>query len=276
MRTLTKPSTRPTEHLRQTLAALARLLDDAMNHIPAVESELQEQAILAAQEAASAIEQDAAERVKSAVDEAERRTRDRVTEELQARFSQEMASALEGAHAQLDQAAAQWRLERDQLVADCERANILLDQARSEHSRTIVENDEAAAIALERQIATAVDRVRAELSFERDRAIQSANEREADHRQTVEKLQRELSGALEQARIAAASVQTAPLHVETSDIDIGSIHAEVARVEGLIQATSELIEDPEAELSVVIRKNAERAELESYLRGVRFSIPGTE
>src|SRR5215510_812320 len=106
MRTLTKPQLRPTDHLRQTLAALARLLDDAMNHIQAVESELQEQAILAAQEAAAAIEQDAAERVKSAVDEAERRTRERVTEELQARFSQEMASALQAAHAQLDDSAA--------------------------------------------------------------------------------------------------------------------------------------------------------------------------
>src|SRR5262245_25822867 len=115
MRTLTKPSSRPTDHLRQTLAALARLLDDAMNHVQAVESELQEQAIVAAQEAAVAIEQDAAERTKSAVDDAERRTRDRITDELQGRFNQEMASALEAAHAQLEQSAAQWRLEREQL-----------------------------------------------------------------------------------------------------------------------------------------------------------------
>jgi hypothetical protein len=247
-----------------------------MNHIQAMESEFQEQAILAAQEAGAAIEQDAAERLKSAVDDAEQRTRGRVTEELQARFNQEMASALEAAHAQLDQSAAQWAVERERLLADCEAANQLLDEARSEHSRNLVENDEAAAIALERQIATAVDRVRAELSFERDRAIQSAAERDAEHRQTIEKLQRELAGAVEQARTAAASVQAAPTEVDKDGVDIGSIHAEVARVEGLIQATSELIEDPEAELSVVIRKNAERAELESYLRGVRFSIPSTE
>jgi hypothetical protein len=246
-----------------------------MNHIQAVESELQEQAILAAQEAAAAIEEDAAERVKSAVDEAERRIRDRVTEELQTRFNQEMASALEAAHAQLDQSAAQWRLEREQLVADCERANQLLEQARSDHSRDLVENDEAAAIALERQIATAVDRVRAELAFERERSIQSAAERDAEHRHTVEKLQRELAASAEQLRIATGSAQDT-VHVDNGGIDVGAIHAEVARVEGLIQATSELIEDPEAELSVVIRKNAERAELESYLRGVRFSIPSTE
>jgi hypothetical protein len=247
-----------------------------MNNIQAVESELQEQAIVAAQEAAAAIEQDAAERVKSAVDEAERRIRDRITEELHTRFNQEMANALEAARAQMDEAALEWSLEREQLAADCERANQLLEQARSDHSRTLVENDEAAAIALERQIATAVDRVRAELTFERERSMQSTAERDAEHRQTVEKLHRELAAALEQAKTAADSVNNASVQVENNGIDLGSIHAEVARVEGLIQATSELIEDPEADLSVVIRKNAERAELESYLRGVRFAIPSQE
>ena len=52
-----------------------------------------------------------------------------------------------------------------------------------------------------------------------------------------------------------------------------ALHAEVARIEGLIEGISRAIEDPDTELSVVIRKNAERAELDSYLRGVRFAIP---
>jgi hypothetical protein len=52
-----------------------------------------------------------------------------------------------------------------------------------------------------------------------------------------------------------------------------AINAEVSRVQALIQGISKLIEDPNTELSVVIRKNAERAELESYLRGVRFNTP---
>jgi hypothetical protein len=41
----------------------------------------------------------------------------------------------------------------------------------------------------------------------------------------------------------------------------------------LIQEISKVVEDPETELSVVIRKNVERAELESYLRGLRFKAP---
>ena len=37
---------------------------------------------------------------------------------------------------------------------------------------------------------------------------------------------------------------------------------------------SPLIEDPAAELSVVIRKNVERADMESYLKGIRYVLNG--
>ena len=242
-----------------------------MNNTHAIESEIQDHTILAAQEAVAAVEQQAVERLRIAVDEAEQKTRARITEELQARFEQEMAAALDAARNELDQAAARWQIERDQLIADCERSNQLLKQARSEHSLALAESDEAAAIALERQITTAVERVRVELTLERDRAImQSLAERDAEHRETIEKLQKESAAALEQAKTAAE-----PVRVEKSAVDLSSIHEEVARIETLIHTASELIDDPEADLSIVIRKNAERAELESYLRGVRFSILDT-
>jgi hypothetical protein len=32
------------------------------------------------------------------------------------------------------------------------------------------------------------------------------------------------------------------------------------------------MEDPDIELSTVVRKNVERAELESYLKGIRFAL----
>src|SRR5438552_179532 len=70
---------------------------------------------------------------------------------------------------------------------------------------------------------------------------------------------------------ANASVHRA--QIEKSSMHADALHAEVGRIEGLIEGISRAIEDPDTELSVVIRKNAERAELESYLRGVRFAIP---
>jgi hypothetical protein len=77
-------------------------------------------------------------------------------------------------------------------------------------------------------------------------------------------LKAELEKAKQAPPPAAASKQSAA--------EIEALKAEVIRVEGLIQEISKIVEDHETELSVVIRKNVERAELESYLRGLRFKI----
>ena len=46
----------------------------------------------------------------------------------------------------------------------------------------------------------------------------------------------------------------------------------VARIEEKIQQIVALIDDPETELSTVIRKNVEKAELDAYVKGILFSI----
>lgn len=55
-------------------------------------------------------------------------------------------------------------------------------------------------------------------------------------------------------------------------IDSGAIDAEVERIQDMIAGIAKIIEDPETELSTVIRKNVERAELDAYLRGILFSL----
>ena len=40
----------------------------------------------------------------------------------------------------------------------------------------------------------------------------------------------------------------------------------------MITGIARLIDDPETELSTVIRKNVERAELDAYLKGILFSL----
>jgi hypothetical protein len=47
---------------------------------------------------------------------------------------------------------------------------------------------------------------------------------------------------------------------------------EIERVESLIRDISSVINDPNAELPVVIQKDVERSELESYVRGIRFVL----
>jgi hypothetical protein len=55
-------------------------------------------------------------------------------------------------------------------------------------------------------------------------------------------------------------------------MDTEEIDAEVNRIQDMIAGIAKLIDDPETELSTVIRKNVERAELDAYLRGILFSL----
>ena len=229
---ITKRALHTTENLAQTAAALARLLDQVMNDIQAVDIEFQEQVQEAVRQTEAYVEQQDAERVKLAVKDAELNTRTRLTAELEARFNGERAAAVEAV--------------RDELTAERDQLRQELDRLQNEHERALAETDEAASIALERQIATAIDRVRAELTNECDRLRQE----------------------LEQARHAVAS---AP--VEQRSLEIGAVDEEVTRVEGLIQNILRVVEDPDTELSTIIRKNVERTELEAYIRGLRFRTP---
>jgi hypothetical protein len=284
----TKHTTKTTERLGQTVAALARLLDQTMNDLQMLDAEVQERI----QQAENSLDQRNAERLRSAIEEAEQNARTLVAEELQARLGQQISIAVENARnevlsdrnvlvqelEQLKQSSREWENERASLIADLKRASQLLEQSRDDHSRELAETDEAAAIALERQIATVVDRVRAESAaeWEAQRAhIEADRNRLREESEQARRLLAEatlehsrMMAEVLEARSAAASPDT-----EASGMDVQNLAAEVARIEGLIQDISRAIEDPDAELSMVIRKNAERAELESYLRGVRCALP---
>jgi len=236
---MTKSLLRPTDRLSQTAATLARLLDQLMNDIQALDSEVQEEILTAVQQSEAALAQQAAERLKVAVEQAKEKS-----------------------------APADWESERARLVADCESANQLLEQARKEHDRALAETDEAAAVALELQVTNGVNRVRAELMArmdaeraallaERNRAQQRLADLTSDH-------ERELAEAVNKVR----SELTASTQI--SSVETHVLRQEIARVEDLIRSLSQMVENPATELSVIIRKSAERAELQSYLRGLRF------
>jgi hypothetical protein len=257
------------------------------------------------------------ERVKQTAKEELDRAKQAAREELE---RVKKAAKEESDHAQ--QSVAAWDKERSQLLADRKRAGELLEQTKEEYDRELVEHGEAAAIALDRQIATAVERVRADMTIrwdgerttlvaERDRAVKALADREAAHQKATTEFERasgdsskkmqaareewekeknrlieenqqaqellsEASANIEQWRHAADAHQQSAASASAAGNNtavVEAINAEVARVQSLIQGISKLIEDPNTELSVVIRKNAERAELESYLRGVRFNTP---
>jgi hypothetical protein len=289
METITKLPLPSRERLQQSLAAAAKLLDQTMTDIDMLDSELEERMIRASQESEACLEVSVAQ---------------------QGELIQELE--------RLKLAAAEWDVERDELIADCRRANELLEEKRKEQTRIQEETDEAAAIALELQVARTAERVRAEamsrwdaeraeLVNQRDRALRSLTDRDTEHHQALllvdrlrcdlgeerDRLRQQLEHAanayseLESDRnrlsdecerfrrlLADASMErSASSGSEKSSMAVDAVYNELERVEGLIQGISRVIEDPATELSVVIRKNSERAELESYLKGIRFRLP---
>src|SRR2546428_10424855 len=101
MEMVTKPTLRATDRLGQTVAALARLLDQTMNEIQTVNSEFQERILQTAQEKEASLQQQGAERLKSAIEETEQKTPALITKKLQTRFKKEMAAAVEAVRNEL-------------------------------------------------------------------------------------------------------------------------------------------------------------------------------
>jgi chromosome segregation ATPase len=78
----------------------------------------------------------------------------------------------------------------------------------------------------------------------------------------------------EKAMAAAKAATSAAARPATAAQNTQALTQEMERVDRLIKEISAIIEDPATELSTVIRKNVERAELESYLKGIRFALNG--
>jgi DNA repair exonuclease SbcCD ATPase subunit len=83
---------------------------------------------------------------------------------------------------------------------------------------------------------------------------------------------RTVTSALEEERMRLATSDGKNANTNHTGINTTVIDAEVARIQEMIAGIARLIDDPETELSTVIRKNVERAELDAYLKGILFSL----
>jgi hypothetical protein len=223
-----------------------------------------------------------------------------------------------------------WQADLEQLTRELERANQQVSETKEEHARAMAEHERSSALTLTRDTAAAAERLRSELSaetaalreqlgMEHSRVLAETKKNltatfEKDKSAAVDRVRAELTGErdallLELARLTEAATDSASeqkrltAHVEnmsrqlvqsneelqrlSSDNGNGAgnaqaqpgvtaeaLQSEVARVEEMLEEISELIKDPTTELSLVIRKNVERTELESYLKGIRFSMFG--
>jgi chromosome segregation ATPase len=226
-------------------------------------------------------------------------------------LERQIASAVERARAEFiaessHQAPAAESAEIARLSAENESLKIMLSEA-----------EQASAIALERQVGSAAERARADLSREQDRLrkefavererlqqeLQKAGEtvartqaeaamfaqweserseslKERAHlKAELERIQADHS-QLEKRLMAAESESGRARQAKNSkpaaaDNKAETIVKEAARVEARIRDMQDLAADPDADLSDVVRTNVERAQLESYLDGLRFAISGS-
>ena len=84
----------------------------------------------------------------------------------------------------------------------------------------------------------------------------------------------QLAGQLQSANALLEAERTprSAMQTENSGFDNTAIEDEVSRVESLIKEVVALMDDPDTELSTIIRKNVEKAELDAYLKGILFVL----
>jgi chromosome segregation ATPase len=154
-----------------------------------------------------------------------------------------------------------------------------LDQALAE-SRTKLEEQFKGQLV---EVTAEWEAERARLNSAIDRAAQAGTEWEAERARLNSEIERltqsqataEAEAEKARAKASAAQASAASEAKAGSQAQNAVLLKEVERVEGLIKQISALIEDSSTELSTVIRKNVERAELEAYLKGIRYAINGS-
>lgn len=127
------------------------------------------------------------------------------------------------------------------------------------------------------------ERLKSEFETERERlnnelavAGNSASELQVERSRLSAELQRvkehaaaEVERVRSEASAAAQAVSAKPAVSEVS-----MPNEEIASAEKRLAEVTRLVEDPATELSVVIRKNVEKLELEAYLKGLRYLAQG--
>jgi hypothetical protein len=162
------------------------------------------------------------------------------------------------------------------------QATKLVEQARNEVRDELTQKFDTELKAAMESLRSEFHTERERLGFETEAEREKFNKEISQHVSTVSELQTEksklvaeLQGVKEaseaEVKRVKAEAEAAVAAAVSSAIPLQSAGDEIARVEAKLAAVIQLVEDPSTELSVVIRKNVEKLELEAYLKGLRFA-----
>ena len=172
-----------------------------------------------------------------------------------------------------DAVNAQEKLERDLEMQPDPAAQKEMHSADMAHLTEELEEARKVNQRLERRLSESKDSVSSEvveqLRRQYDNRIQEMIRQKT---QISEELKTATSLLEAERRKVRTNGDPVPTKGADGTINTGMIDAEVARVQEMIINIAHLIDNPETELSTVIRKNVERAELDAYLKGILFSL----
>jgi chromosome segregation ATPase len=158
---------------------------------------------------------------------------------------QELRHEKDGAQLELREARKAWDAERRRMNSETDRLEQQLQRVSETRERV---NQEI------------VDQLRLQYEQRLQEAIKQKTQLAKELKTASELLE------AERTRLSAAHQNSG------SDPDPDAIEAEVARVERQINEIISVIDNPGIDLSTVIRKNVEKAELDAYLRGILFTL----
>ena len=165
--------------------------------------------------------------------------------------------------------AKQLLTEYEQVASERERANKLLADAVESQRAALGEREK---VASDFQAELRAERQRLEESWEseRERLAQECGELRHERNRFREELGR-LADSAAKSDSERARLKEECERLKTQQRANNEVLEEAARVESAMHEISRSIADPSTELPVVIRKNVERAQLDAYLRGLRFA-----
>ncbi|PYS42307.1 MAG: hypothetical protein DMG14_04375 [Acidobacteria bacterium] len=146
---------------------------------------------------------------------------------------------------QFQEARIVWDAERNELNSQIERLRQQLQRMSETRERVSKE---------------VVDQLRQQYEQRLQEAIQQKTQLAQELQSASQLLE------AERARLSAAHTSSG------AGLDPDAIAAEVSRVEGMLSEIIGVIDNPDTDLSTVIRKNVEKAELDAYLRGILFTL----
>jgi len=169
--------------------------------------------------------------------------------------------------------AKQLLTEYEQVAAERERAHRILAET-VENQRAALGEREKASSDFQAELRKERARVAQEWESERERLSMECGELRHERNRFREELGR-LADAAAKSDIEKARLREQCEKSESSARDLREantlVREEAARVEAVMHDLVQIIENPATDVSAIIRKNVERAQLDAYLRGLKFS-----